>query len=73
MELINAFTQTWMDLGIHIILGGFGLFMLGITLLGDGFKAVAGDRMRDYIDKYTSNLLSAILVGAIMTGIQQQP
>lgn len=71
MELINAFTQTWMDLGIHIILGGFGLFMLGITLLGDGFKAVAGDRMRDYIDKYTSNLLSAILVGAIMTGIMQ--
>lgn len=71
MEIVNSIVQTWSDLGIHIILGGFGLFMLGITMLGDGFKAVAGDRMREYIDKYTSNLFSAILVGAVITGIMQ--
>lgn len=71
MQLLAAQSQSIMDLGIHVILGGFGLFMLGINLLGDGFKKVAGNRMRDYIDKYTSNLFSAILVGALITGIMQ--
>ncbi|AZK44106.1 Na/Pi cotransporter family protein [Erysipelothrix piscisicarius] len=71
MQLLAAQSQSIMDLGIHVILGGFGLFMLGINSLGDGFKKVAGNRMRDYIDKYTSNLFSAILVGALITGIMQ--
>ncbi|MEG0328503.1 MAG: Na/Pi cotransporter family protein [Erysipelothrix sp.] len=71
MEIIKSFIQACADLEVHVILGGFGLFMLGITMLGDGFKAVAGDRMREYIDKYTSNLFSAILVGAVMTGVMQ--
>ena len=34
-----------------IILGGFGLFLIGINFMGDGLKAVAGDKLRDYIDK----------------------
>ena len=37
-----------------IILGGFGLFLIGINFMGDGLKAVAGDKLRDYIDKYTT-------------------
>ena len=40
-----------------MILGGFGLFMFGIEFMGDGLKAAAGDKLRDYIDKYTSNPL----------------
>lgn len=71
MEVIKSFIQACAELEVHVILGGFGLFMLGITMLGDGFEAVAGDRIREYIDKYTSNLFSAILVGAVMTGIMQ--
>ena len=45
-----------------IILGGFGLFLIGINFMGDGLKAVAGDKLRDYIDKYTTNPFSALLV-----------
>ena len=46
-----------------MILGGFGLFMFGIKFMGNGLKAVAGDKLRDYINRYTSNPLSALLIG----------
>lgn len=55
----------------NMILGGFGLFMFGITFMGDGLKAVAGDQLRDYIDKYTSNPISAVFIGIILTIIMQ--
>lgn len=54
-----------------MILGGFGLFMVGIKFMGDGLKAVAGDKLRDYINKYTSNPVSALVIGIIMTIIMQ--
>ncbi|MCR5372379.1 MAG: Na/Pi cotransporter family protein [Solobacterium sp.] len=53
------------------ILGGFGLFMFGIKFMGDGLKAVAGDALRDYINKATSNRFSALLVGIVLTMIMQ--
>ena len=54
-----------------MILGGFGLFMFGIKFMGDGLKAVAGDKLRDYIQKYTSNPVSGLLIGIILTIIMQ--
>ncbi len=59
------------NFGLNQILGGFGLFILGITYLGDGLKDVAGTKIRDYIEKYTGNLISAILVGTLITAIMQ--
>ncbi len=55
----------------NMILGGFGLFMFGITFMGDGLKAVAGDKLRDYIDKYTSNTFSGIIIGILLTILLQ--
>ena len=54
-----------------MVLGGFGLFMFGIKFMGDGLKATAGDRLRDYIEKYTSNPVSGLFIGIIMTIIMQ--
>lgn len=54
-----------------MILGGFGLFMFGIKFMGDGLKAVAGDKLKDYINKYTSHPLSAFGIGIIITIIMQ--
>ena len=54
-----------------IILGGFGLFLIGINFMGDGLKAVAGDKLRDYIDKYTTNPFSALLIGIAITIVIQ--
>lgn len=64
-------TPTFQDLGINIILGGFGMFILGITFLGDGLKEAAGPKIREYIEKYTSNIFMAMLVGALITAIMQ--
>lgn len=56
---------------LNLILGGFGLFILGITLLGDGLKEIAGSKIQIYIEKYTSNIFMAIVVGAFITGLIQ--
>ncbi len=53
------------------VLGGFGLFLFGIKFMGDGLKAVAGDKLRDYIDRYTSKIHMGILVGAVITVLIQ--
>lgn len=55
----------------NMILGGFGLFMFGITFMGDGLKAVAGDKLREYIDKYTSNTFSGMIIGILLTILMQ--
>lgn len=60
-----------LQLNWGMILGGFGLFMFGIKFMGNGLKAVAGDKLRDYINRYTSNPLSALLIGIVITIIMQ--
>ena len=74
MEEIMIFLTNTPQLGdiqFNVILGGFGLFLLGIKFLGDGFKDAAGPKIRDYIERYTGNLLSAILVGTVITALMQ--
>lgn len=58
-------------LDIKLVLGGFGLFMIGMTLLGDSLKEAAGPKIKTYIERYTSNIFMAILVGAVITGLIQ--
>ena len=59
------------DIKIHVILGGIGLFILGIEYLGNGLQGISGPKIRDYIEKYTGNIFSAILVGTVITGLIQ--
>lgn len=60
-----------MSLRWDAILGGFAVFMFGIDLMGDSLKAASGDKLRDYIDRFTSKPLYAIIVGIIITIIMQ--
>ena len=59
------------DIEWGLFLGGLGLFLYGIVLMGDGLKAFAGDRLRIYIDKYTSKPWQGFLIGVIITAIIQ--
>lgn len=52
---------------IFMLIGGLGIFLYGIKLMGDSLKAYAGDDLRDIINKYTSNPLKGVLVGALST------
>lgn len=63
--------MTFADVQWGLAFAGLGLFLFGIKLMGDGLKSYAGDKLRDYIDKYTSNPLSGVFIGAVMTAIVQ--
>lgn len=56
-----------MTISWDLILGGFAMFIYGIKIMGDGLKAVAGDSLRHYIDKYTSKPIMGLLIGSIIT------
>lgn len=53
------------------LLGGLALFLYGMSMMSSGLELVAGDRLRVIIEKMTSNLFKAILVGAFVTAIIQ--
>lgn len=54
---------------IGFIIGGLSIFIYGINLMSDGLKSIAGYRIREYIEKYTSNLFISIIVGTIISAI----
>lgn len=63
------FTQT---VGIIVtLIGGLGLFLFGMTLMGDGLEKAAGDKMSGIIEKMTGNVLKGVLAGAVVTGLIQ--
>lgn len=63
--------MTFADIRWGLFLGGLGLFLFGIVLMGDGLKSFAGDKLRDYIDKYTAKPWQGIIIGAFSTAIIQ--
>lgn len=69
--MISTAVTQLSDIHFNVILGGFGLFLLGIKFLGDGLRDAAGTKVRDYIEKYTGSLWSSILVGTVITALMQ--
>lgn len=53
------------------LLGGVGLFLLGMGLLTDGLTTLAGDALRSMLRRYTRTRLSGVVVGAVATGLVQ--
>ena len=53
------------------VLGGLGLFFLGMKLMGDGLELAAGNKLRGLLEKITSNKYLGMLVGLIVTAVIQ--
>jgi len=53
------------------ILGGVGLFLLGMTVMTDGLKALAGSALRTVLGKASATPLSGAFWGAIVTLLVQ--
>jgi phosphate:Na+ symporter len=53
------------------VLGGIGLFLLGMILMTDGLKALAGNALRDWLQRFTGSRRSAVLTGAGITALVQ--
>jgi phosphate:Na+ symporter len=49
------------------ILGGVGLFLLGMTVMTDGLKALAGSALRTVLAKAAATPMRGALGGAIAT------
>lgn len=56
---------------ISAVLGGIGLFLLGMILMTDGLKTIAGDRLRRVLSHFTGGTFSAICSGAVVTAVVQ--
>jgi phosphate:Na+ symporter len=53
------------------ILGGIGLFLLGMVLMTDGLKLLAGDALRRLLARFTGGRLSSVATGAAVTALIQ--
>ncbi|TVR49182.1 MAG: Na/Pi cotransporter family protein [Puniceicoccaceae bacterium] len=53
------------------LLGGIGLFLLGMLLLTEGLKAFAGDSLRRALLRFTRRPVSAFASGAAVTALVQ--
>ncbi|MBN1123991.1 MAG: Na/Pi cotransporter family protein [Sedimentisphaerales bacterium] len=52
-------------------IGGLALFLYGMTLLSDGLKKAAGNRMRQLLESMTGNPLMGFAVGMTVTAMVQ--
>lgn len=53
------------------VIGGLGLFLYGMTVMGDGLQKVAGERLKKLIEVLTNNRILGVIVGALVTMIIQ--
>lgn len=51
--------------------GGFGLFLFGMKLMGDGLEMAAGSKLRGMIERLTKNKYMGALVGLVVTAVIQ--
>ncbi|QHE52978.1 Na/Pi cotransporter family protein [Pontibacillus sp. HMF3514] len=56
---------------IFQFVGGLGIFLFGLKFMGDGLQKSAGDRLRDLLDKFTTNPFMGVLAGALVTMLIQ--
>ncbi|MBP1968681.1 phosphate:Na+ symporter [Virgibacillus natechei] len=66
-ELMEIDIQTL----IFQFIGGLGVFLLGIKYMGDGLQKIAGDSLRDILDKFTRNPFMGVLAGIVVTILLQ--
>ena len=56
---------------IIYLLGGLGLFLFGMKYMSEGINQVAGNKMKNLLEKLTSNRLKGFFLGVFVTVIIQ--
>ena len=56
---------------IFSLIGGLGLFFLGMKTMSDSLKKVAGDRLRNTLDILTKRPIIGLFIGTIVTCLIQ--
>lgn len=53
------------------LLGGLGLFLFGMKYMSEGLNSVAGNKMKDLLERLTRNRFKGFLLGVLVTAIIQ--
>ena len=61
MDIISVFS----------LVGGLGLFLYGMEMMSNGLTSVAGAKLRNILEKMTSNVFMGTAVGIVFTAIIQ--
>jgi phosphate:Na+ symporter len=68
---VIARKTNWVFILIAGLIGGLGLFLLGMTMMSDGLQNAAGDKMRTVLSQITNNRFFAVGIGTFVTMIVQ--
>lgn len=68
---LRARDDQWGFFLIIGLLGGLGLFLLGMITLSEGMRSAAGDRMRSILSSVTHNRFTSVGIGTLVTTIIQ--
>ena len=58
-------------LNVLSVLGGLAMFLYGMALMSEGLQKSAGDRLRSFMAKMTSNSFKRVLTGSVVTALVQ--
>ena len=58
-------------LNVLSVLGGLAMFLYGMALMSEGLQKSAGDRLRSFMAKMTSNSFKRVLTGTVVTALVQ--
>ncbi len=56
---------------LFFFLGGLGMFLFSMKSMSEGLQALAGDKLRDILEKGTKTPIRGILTGTLVTGLIQ--
>lgn len=62
--------ESWLNL-LMGVLGGVGIFLLGMKFLSEGMQALAGPRLSRFVNDFTGNRFLALLAGILVTFVLQ--
>ena len=54
---------------VLLLAGGLGLFIYGMKIMGNGLEGAAGPSLEKALEKMTGNILTALLMGMVVTAV----
>lgn len=64
---LDLFSLSWWG----FIVGGLGIFLLGLSAIGEGLKKLAGQKLKTLIDRFASKPWKGMMVGTFATVLVQ--
>ncbi len=58
--------MNWTEM-LFIFFGGLGIFLFSIKYMGDALQKAAGDKLRNILDRFTTNPFMGVLSGILVT------